>query len=388
MKITSALLTNASGSLGGMTAAQNRGGLYLRSRAQPVQRNSPRQQAAKAALTTVSQFWSASLSIADQAAWDTYGKNVTVVNSLGQAKNLTGLQAFQMGNAARTQIPSPIVQPGPTTFSLATFTLPTGIAVAAPGTLTFTPTATDDWFTTANGYLLVSISRPQNYGLQFFKSPFQLIGAVAKTGSAGPDKLANPTGAPLATPASTGGTLAAGTWNGVVTYADAIGETLPSAGYAGVTTGTTSSIAWASGETPPTGTVSVNLYTVLGSGTYRLTSTIPVATWQSTGYLQTAAPSNTAPIPPTANTTGSLIIWDGTSAITMQIPFTYGSNNRAFIRFKAINADGRASIENIATVLTPALAGLSAASLAKVQAEAARLIREAQHEKHAAKRRR
>ena len=388
MKITSALLTNASGSLGGMTAAQNRGGLYLRSRAQPVQRNSPRQQAAKAALTTVSQFWSASLSITDQAAWDTYGKNVTVVNSLGQAKNLTGLQAFQMGNAARTQIPSPLVQPGPTTFSLATFTLPTAIAVAAPGTLTFTPTATDDWFTTANGYLLVSISRPQNYGLQFFKSPFQLIGAVAATGSAGPSAIPNPATATTATEVLTGGTLAAGTWHVYYTYSNSLGETMAGPGATATTTGTTSSITTALTETVPAGATAVNIYTNLTGSLPQLVGSVDPTTWAGTGFTITAPPAAGAPTTPAANTTSSLVIWDGSSVITMPIPFLYGANNRAFIRFKAINADGRASIQNIATVLTPAAVGLSAASMAKVKAEAARMIAEAQHDKHAAKRRR
>jgi len=388
MKITSALLTNASGSLGGMTAAQNRGGLYLRSRAQPVQRNSPRQQAAKAALTTVSQYWSSLLSIADQAAWDTYGKNVTVVNSLGQAKNLTGLQAFLMGNAARTQIPSPIVQPGPTIFSLATFTLPTGIAVAAPGTLTFTPTATDDWFTTANGYLLVSISRPQNYGLQFFKSPFQLIGAVAKTGSAGPEQIGTPVGAPNTTTAATGGTILAGTYYGVSTLSNSLGETPASIESSGqVTTGSTSTITWTTGDTVPVGQTA-NFYagSVTG-GPYHLVGSM-TGSGTYAAYTQTAPINTAAPVPPTTNTTGSVVIWDGSSVITMPIPFIYGANNRAFIRFKAVNADGRASIENIATVLTPPSLGLSAASLAKVKAEAARMIAEAQHDKHAAKRRR
>jgi len=388
MKITSALLTNASGSLGGMTAAQNRGGLYLRSRAQPVQRNSPRQQAAKAALTTVSQYWSSLLSIADQAAWDTYGKNVTVVNSLGQAKNLTGLQAFQMGNAARTQIPSPIVQPGPTTFSLATFTLPTGIAVAAPGTLTFTPTATDDWFTTANGYLLVSISRPQNYGLQFFKSPFQLIGAVAKTGSAGPEAVPNPAVAPTAAGLTTGGTLAIGTWQASITYSNSLGETEGSTPTSTTTTTATSSITLTSGEAPPASATGVNIYAGLNPAAPQLIASLTPADWEINGYTIIAAAAVGAPVEPTQNTTSSLVIWDGSSAITMPIPFIYGPNNRAFVRFKAINSDGRASIQTIATVLTPAAVGLSAASLAKVKAEAARMIAEAQKEKHAAKRRR
>jgi hypothetical protein len=90
-----------SGSVGSMTSSRNSSGQYKRQRAIPTQPRTARQVAVRATLTSLSAQWRGLTSI-QLAAWNAFGQSFTVVNSLGTAIHLTGLQCYVKVNATNT----------------------------------------------------------------------------------------------------------------------------------------------------------------------------------------------------------------------------------------------------------------------------------------------
>ncbi|MCK4306571.1 MAG: hypothetical protein KAY24_20175, partial [Candidatus Eisenbacteria sp.] len=87
------ILGPLSGSMGGLTYARNKGGLYVKMKASPTNPNSARQQAARGILSTASGLWQA-LTDAQRNAWDIYGAEKPRTDPLGQEYYLTGHQMY------------------------------------------------------------------------------------------------------------------------------------------------------------------------------------------------------------------------------------------------------------------------------------------------------
>lgn len=90
-----------SGSVGARTSSRNSSGQYVRQRAIPTQPRTARQVAVRATLTALSAAWRG-LTSGQLAAWQAFGQSFTVVNSLGTAIHLTGLQCYIKVNAVLT----------------------------------------------------------------------------------------------------------------------------------------------------------------------------------------------------------------------------------------------------------------------------------------------
>lgn len=88
-----------SGSQAGTTSSRNRFGQYRRSRAMPVNPNTPGQQSARNRLSAQSQAWRG-LTDAQRAAWESYSQSHPFNDSLGQQIFLTGHQWFISVNTA------------------------------------------------------------------------------------------------------------------------------------------------------------------------------------------------------------------------------------------------------------------------------------------------
>jgi hypothetical protein len=87
-----------SGSVGARTSSRNSSGQYVRQRANPTQPRTVAQVAARARLTSQSAAWRG-LTSGQLAAWNAFGQSFTIVNSLGTAIHLTGLQCFVKVNS-------------------------------------------------------------------------------------------------------------------------------------------------------------------------------------------------------------------------------------------------------------------------------------------------
>lgn len=178
MKVLAGLVTQGSGSLGGMTMSKNKQGYYLRARTVPSNPNTLGQQAIRAAFSAISPAWAA-LSQARQAAWNLYAKNTTVVLNNGQAKVLSGFNWFLGANQLRLQAGEGIQNDAPSIFTLAQTPFAWEAFYVSPSSMAVKFSLLDAPTTPGTGdLLLVQIGRPQTLGTLYFKSPFQFVGTI------------------------------------------------------------------------------------------------------------------------------------------------------------------------------------------------------------------
>lgn len=167
-------ITEMRGSMAGNTYSRNRYGAYVRSRTKPINPNSARQVATRAALAFLTNRWSQTLTVAQRAAWDLYGSNVVMTNRLGEAINLTGFNHYIRSNLIRKRVSQTIIDAGPVIFEIPdadpTFTITASeatqqISVAFDNTLA--------WSIEAGGMMHCFHGSPQNAQRQFFGGPWR-----------------------------------------------------------------------------------------------------------------------------------------------------------------------------------------------------------------------
>lgn len=168
----SQLITQASGSVGGVTFTRTRSGMTLRARSMPVNPATQYQQVVRNAQSIVSQAWQTNLTDLQREAWTNYAAEISRTNKLGDSIRLTGQQMFVRCNAPRVQAELAIIADGPTDFTLGDPVTVTGFVTSAgtPNTMTLI------W--SAGGFeeediLLVYVSRPMAITRNFFKGPFR-----------------------------------------------------------------------------------------------------------------------------------------------------------------------------------------------------------------------
>ncbi len=172
------ILTTMSGSLGGITAARNKGGQYLRARVVPVNPSSPAQVTLRTVFSALAVHWGTTLTALQRTGWDTYAANVTVVNRIGETVNITGFQHYIRSNTPRVQAGFARVDAPPTVFDLGAFT-DTSIAIvggAAVVSVTFEPL--DAWANEDGSTMLILASREKAPSINFFKGPYRLAGTI------------------------------------------------------------------------------------------------------------------------------------------------------------------------------------------------------------------
>ena len=193
MKFKSALLTQVSGSLGGMTGSHNSAGLYLRSRTIPVNPNTAAQQAARQAVQSLATRWGDVLTATQRTAWQTYADNVPVTDKLGDALTLSGQQMYIRSNTPRIRAGTTIIDAAPTEFNLGTYTTPVVTADASATTLSAAIEATDAWCDEDLSFLIMQQSDQMGPAINYFKGPFIFVGSLEG------DSIAPPAGPLLVT---------------------------------------------------------------------------------------------------------------------------------------------------------------------------------------------
>jgi hypothetical protein len=172
------ILTTMSGSLGGITAARNRGGQYLRARVVPVDPGSPAQTTLRTIFGALSIAWQTILTAGQRLAWETYADNVTVVNRIGETVNLTGLQMYIRSNTPRVQAGLLRVDDGPVEFNLGEFTDVSIGIVGGTSDIDVTFDPDDAWANEDGNSMLVLASREAAPSINFFKGPYRLAGTI------------------------------------------------------------------------------------------------------------------------------------------------------------------------------------------------------------------
>lgn len=179
MKIKSALITEASGSVGGLTASHNRGGLYFRARTIPVNPNSTFQQTVRTAMAALTSHWLNTLTAVQREAWDNYAALVPLVDPLGEERNVGGIAMYIRSNVPRLQAGLPQQNAAPVIFNLGDYTEPViGVISAGGATLSLAFTQADAWCDEDDSAMLVAISRGVNDSINYFKGPYRHAGKV------------------------------------------------------------------------------------------------------------------------------------------------------------------------------------------------------------------
>jgi hypothetical protein len=178
MLFKSQLVTEVSGSVGGLVGSHNIGGMYFRARATPTNPNTPQQQTIRSAVGNLVARWTNILTELQRDIWRFYAFNTPLLNPLGEPINVTGLNMYVRGNTARIQAGEPIADDGPLVFNLGDLTTPSFDADRTADTMNVTFTDTDDWANEDDAAMLVYASRPQNASIVFFKGPYRLAGVI------------------------------------------------------------------------------------------------------------------------------------------------------------------------------------------------------------------
>lgn len=174
----SGILTQASGSVGGLTFSHNQGGMYMRARRTPTNPNSPQQAAVRALVAQLTSLWTSTLTQVQRASWGVYALNVPLISKVGDSQNVSGLNMYVRSNVPRIQSGLPRIDTIAAPFDLGDFTFPTfGVdATADEADVTFTNT--DAWANEDDSSMLVYASRPVSPSVFFFKGPYRFAGRI------------------------------------------------------------------------------------------------------------------------------------------------------------------------------------------------------------------
>lgn len=167
------------GSIAGNTFARNRYGNYVRARTKPVNPNTARQVAVRAAVSVLTERWSETLTTVQRTAWVLYASNVAMKNKLGESIKLSGFNHFIRSNAILQKEDRTIVDDGPVVFELPGAD-PTFAVAASEATqqLTFTFDNELPWAEEDPGWMWFEQGQPQNPQRNFFGGPYRACGNV------------------------------------------------------------------------------------------------------------------------------------------------------------------------------------------------------------------
>ena len=182
MLFKSEVITQGSGSIGGVTYSHNRGGLYRRARAIPVNPNTGFQVVVRAALTQAVTRWTSTLTETERAGWNLYAANTPVLGVLGDMIQLSGQNMYIRSHSVLAQLLARSltgagiaeVDNPPTVFNLGDFTTPSFVADVSSGLL-ITFDNSDDWANEGGSTLNISMGRPQNPSVNFYNGPWRLV---------------------------------------------------------------------------------------------------------------------------------------------------------------------------------------------------------------------
>lgn len=192
-------VSDITGSVGGVVFSKGRHGAVMRNRSKPVNPRSSSQSQTKLTMQKLSVHWSQSLSAAQRSAWDLYGQNVSMTNSLGQPVHLTGFQHFQRSNSVRVARGHSIKQPGPVVFSLPesdpTLYVNSELLGVARMLRAYFDTS-NPWVSESSAVLYCFSGRPVSPGQDYYNGPWLYVGRVLGNAGSPPSSPQYITGAP------------------------------------------------------------------------------------------------------------------------------------------------------------------------------------------------
>lgn len=178
MKLKSQVYTAVSGSVGGLTYAHNRGGMYTRARAIPTNPNSTAQQTVRMYFGIAATRWRDVLTAAQRLAWENYAANSPVTDVFGDPIILSGQQMYVRCNTVRMRGGASWVDDGPVVFGLASLD---AIAIQPNSATPLINVAFDDtqaWLDDDDTGCVIQTSRFVSPSINFLRSPFRYITTI------------------------------------------------------------------------------------------------------------------------------------------------------------------------------------------------------------------
>jgi len=171
-----------SGSIAGTVHARNRFGNYIRPRTKPVNPRTPRQEAVRAIVSFLAEYWHQDLSVVERGLWDTYAAAVPMKNRLGETIHPTGFNHFIRTNSVRMSVELPVLDAAPSVLSLPEKDVVLACSEEDIAGQTFTFLCENDGWA-ANGdpklCILIAQGRPQLVSRNSFFGPWRHMGVVS-----------------------------------------------------------------------------------------------------------------------------------------------------------------------------------------------------------------
>lgn len=183
MLIRGSFVSDARGSLGGITASRNRSGAYIRKRIKPTQVASDPRSRARADLADQAAAWTA-LDDTQRSAWDSVASAWTGTNKLGETIKLSGFNWFAKINAtAALSGLTPLTDPPDTIPSTDLHPPENATLDASSQSLAADVDSSDAWAGNTNGHLLVFMTDGQNPGRKSPTGGFTFVASFAGNGT-------------------------------------------------------------------------------------------------------------------------------------------------------------------------------------------------------------
>ena len=204
MLVRSAILIAMSGSVGGITAAKNRGGQYMRARTIPTNPQTSAQSEVRLNLAAVSTNWRA-INESKRDSWNSYATQFAGNNAVGGTTTPSGMNEFVGVNTLRllgglAQLEDPPTEPGRATFTPSN--TPPAYSVGGAELSVDFATA-DDWNGANGGRMFVYVGKPVSAGVSYYKGPYQLAATAVRGASALTSPFTSGATLPLGTPSVT-----------------------------------------------------------------------------------------------------------------------------------------------------------------------------------------
>lgn len=169
-----------SGALAGIVFSHNKGGQYIRARSTPTDPGTVQQTAMRNAIAVLSSRWASTLTQVQRDAWDVYAANVPRPDRIGGTQLLSGIAMYIRSNSVRLQADPigsdlPIVDDGPTTFNVGSYTIPIVSTLSPFVDLSLLFTGGEDWQAEDGAAMIAWTSRPVSPSKKFFKGPYRVV---------------------------------------------------------------------------------------------------------------------------------------------------------------------------------------------------------------------
>lgn len=182
MKFRSQVFTAVSGSIGGITYSHNRGGMYTRGRATPVNPSTTAQQRIRMYVSTVVGYWTNTLTDAERTSWNDYAANVPLPDQFGEPRNVTGQQMWTRSGVPWLLAGKDLadIATAPVVFDLGDPGVIGGTNAASAGGGTFITSigGSPAWAADDDAGILLQLSEPHNPTKNYYKAPFRFTDFV------------------------------------------------------------------------------------------------------------------------------------------------------------------------------------------------------------------